>query len=230
MDSEPITVEFPLRGEWEAENTPAERVPSHGTHLLGQTYAYDFVRIDRQAKGMKFFHGSFLKYILFGVRLEQCFGWAAPFFSPFAGTVVTAKDGWPERRRLHLFRDLAIVLKNAFTFDPARAPDLRPVLGNHIILKKADEDIYAFFAHARTGSIRIREGDTVDSGQQLGEVGHSGNSTAPHLHFHLMDGPNILEAKGLPCRFRQYESLQADKWTTITNGLPGKREFVRYAT
>lgn len=42
-----IVVDFPLRGEWTAYHTPAEKVPSHGTDQLGQRYAYDFVRFDR---------------------------------------------------------------------------------------------------------------------------------------------------------------------------------------
>ena len=43
---DPVVVDFPLRGEWAAANTPAHRIPSHGTDMLGQRYAFDFVRID----------------------------------------------------------------------------------------------------------------------------------------------------------------------------------------
>jgi len=38
MENDTITVDFPLRGEWEAEHASAERVPSHGTDQLVQTY------------------------------------------------------------------------------------------------------------------------------------------------------------------------------------------------
>lgn len=115
-------------------------------------------------------------------------------------------------------------------FDPQRINDLRPLLGNHIILKMSEKEVYAFPAHARCGSIRVREGEKVATGQQVAEVGHSGNSTAPHLHFHLMDRANILEAAGVPCRFREYEALGEDSvWRKVVDGVPGKREFVRYA-
>ena len=163
------------------------------------------------------------------MRLEDCYGWSEPIFSPFDGIVVTAKDGWSERKRLHILKDLAVVLKNAVLFDPGKTDDLRPVLGNHVILKMKEKEIYAFFAHARCGSIQVREGEAVRRGQHLADVGHSGNSTAPHLHFHLMDRANILEAQGVPCRFREYQSMHDGAWSTVTEGIPGKGEFIRYA-
>jgi hypothetical protein len=228
MENKSITVEFPFRGEWAAEHTPAERVPSHGTDHLAQTYAYDFVRIEIEVKGLKFFRGSMLRYFLVGVMLDGCYGWSEPIHAPFSGTVVAAKGGWPKRERLHLLRDLVVVLKNALLFDPNKNNDLRLVLGNYIILKMPGEQIYAFFAHCRTDSVRVQEGDEVQIGQQLAEVGHSGNSTAPHLHFHLMDKPNILDAKGLPRSFRGYEAFRDGVWTKVSAGLPGKRRRVRY--
>ena len=41
-------VELPLRGEWSVETPPAYRIPSHGTDLLGQRYAYDLVHTDHR--------------------------------------------------------------------------------------------------------------------------------------------------------------------------------------
>jgi hypothetical protein len=49
--SSPEVVRFPLRGEWVAVRTPAHRIPSHTTEMLGQRYAFDFVRPD-QRKGL----------------------------------------------------------------------------------------------------------------------------------------------------------------------------------
>lgn len=228
MDTEPIAVSFPLGGEWVAANTPAEKIPSHGTDQLGQRYAFDFVQIENKGKGFKFFRSSFLRYILVGIDLQDCYGWGAPFFAPFDGTVIVAKDGWPERKRLHFLRDIAIVIKNAFTFNPNKPNALQALAGNYLILKKADADIYAFLAHATTGSLQVREGDTVYEGQHLANVGHSGNSTAPHLHFQLMDRADLLEAQGLPCCFEQYESLSDGHWQQTNKGIPGKREFIRH--
>ena len=227
MQRAPIDVEFPLRGEWTAYHTPADRVPSHGTNELGQRFAYDFLRIGRDVYGWKFWRAPISRYYLHGVRLEDCYGWAESIHAPFEGTVIAARDGWLERRHLHLLLDLAAALWNSLTF-PFRT-DLRAVLGNHLIVKMGDTEVFALFAHARTGSIRVRDGDVVRLGQHLADVGHSGNSTAPHLHFQLMDNSNVRKASGLPCRFRHYEALRAGAWSMVDAGTPGKREFVRYA-
>ena len=229
MGPSPIVVDFPLQGEWAAYHTPAERVPSHGTDQLAQRYAYDFLRIERDRKGWKFCRASMQRYRILGVPLQNCYGWAAPIHAPFGGAIVAARDGWPERSPVHFLRDLAVVLINGLTFDPRRAGGLVQVLGNHIVLQMPGREVYALIAHARTGSVRVREGDEVQLGQQLAEVGHSGNSTAPHLHFHLMDGPDVLTARGLPCSFRKYEALRDGAWETLNEGMPGKREFVRGA-
>jgi len=218
----------PLRGEWVAPNTPGFKVPSHGTDQLAQTYAYDFFQIDWRfsAKKYRFFKKSLIPALLFGVRLNQCFGWSQPIYSPFNGEVVEAEDGIIERDPVHFFRDVGFVLKNVFFFRPLdKNIDLRPVVGNYIILKKYD--CYAFFAHARTESLLVKKGDFVQTGQKLAEVGHSGNSTAPHLHVHLMDNQNLMNAKGLPCCFREYELFIDNEWKKITNGIPGRYDRIR---
>lgn len=232
--SEPsaLVVDFPLRGEWVAGATPAQRVPSHGTDALGQRYAYDFLRIDRARNGWKFFRGSLLRYLVFGVRLRDCYGWGEPICAPFDATVVVARDGWPEPKWLHPLRSFALVARiltrHPRLLGPMQRADMRHVAGNYIVLKPPGDDVYAFCAHARTDSIRVHDGQTVNRGQHIADVGHSGNSTAPHLHFHLMDRADIRDAKGLPCRFRRYESFRNGEWHEVAGGMPGKREFVRH--
>lgn len=228
-EPEPIVVELPLRGEWTAYHTPAAQVPSHGTDQLGQRFAYDFLRIDAGHEGWKFCRRSLRRYYLLGTPLADCYGWSQPIHAPFAGTVVVARDGWPERDPVHLARDLAVVLKHAFTFDPSKQHDLRAILGNHVVLKMSGVEVYALFAHARAGSLRVQEGAEVACGELLAAVGHSGNSTAPHLHFQLMDAADVVIARGLPCAFRSYEALRGGSWVSVAAGMPGKRERIRAA-
>jgi len=143
---------------------------SHGTDQLAQTHAYDFVRIETTRNGLKFLRGPMLRYLLSGVTPDQCYGWSAPIFAPFSGTVVVAKDGWPERRRLHLLRDLAVALKNALIFNPERTRDLGPLLGaTTVVLAVPGKDMYDFSAHARCGSLRVREGEDVPMGKQIAD-------------------------------------------------------------
>jgi len=223
--STPAVVDFPLRGEWVAPNTPGKKVPSHGTDVLGQRYAYDFVRTDPASRAMRFYKHSPLHYLVLGVRLQDCFGWEQPIYSPVTGTVVRAEDGWPERNPVHLARDLAVVLKHALTFDLTRAKDLRPLVGNYVIIDSSDG--YAFFAHAQTGSIKVSSGDKVSPAQPLANVGHSGNTTAPHLHFHLMDDQDLRRAQGIPCCFREYEVLREGSWHLVQNGIPKDTDRIR---
>ncbi|WP_455212731.1 M23 family metallopeptidase [Kaarinaea lacus] len=222
---EPIAVSFPLSGEWCAANTPGHKVPSHGTNQLGQRYAYDFFQIDWEQRGYKYYKSSLLKSLICGVKLHDTYCWSKPIFSPFNGEVIEARDGLEERNPVHIFRDLAIAIKNAFLFRGESNADLHSILGNYIILKKED-GIFSLIAHARKGSIKVSKGEKIKEGQELAQVGHSGNSTAPHLHFQLMNSPNLLKAEGLPCCFKSYQVYKQDKWESVLNGIPGKRERI----
>jgi murein DD-endopeptidase MepM/ murein hydrolase activator NlpD len=82
-------------------------------------------------------------------------------------------------------------------------------------------------AHLQKGSICVSEGQDVKAGMPLGRVGHSGNSTGPHLHFQLMDSPNLFTAKGLPCAFRNYEKFSCGKWEEILCGIPSNNDRIR---
>ena len=76
--------------------------------------------------------------------------------------------------------------------------------GNAVVLDLG-EGRFAVYAHLKPGSIRVRTGDRVTRGQVLGLVGNSGNTVAPHLHFHVMDGASPLDSNGLPYEIDKYE-------------------------
>jgi murein DD-endopeptidase MepM/ murein hydrolase activator NlpD len=174
---------------------------------------------------MRFYQPSPLHYLIFGVRLQDCVGWGQPIFSSTAGIVVQAEDGLPERNPVHLVRDFSILLKNARAINSKQTIDLRSLSGNFIIIET--DDGYAVYAHAQTGSILVSPGDKVIPGQQLANVGHSGNSTAPHLHFQLMDHPDPLKAQGIPCSFRVYEVFHNGAWHPVQNGIPKATDRIR---
>ena len=69
--------------------------------------------------------------------------------------------------------------------------------GNHIVLEIAP-GVYAFYAHLQPGSLKVKVGDKVTAGAVIALLGNTGNSTAPHLHFGLVDSPDFLNGEGLP--------------------------------
>ncbi len=76
--------------------------------------------------------------------------------------------------------------------------------GNSILLKTKNDE-YILFAHIQQQSIRVKQGQAVKKGELLGLCGNSGNSTEPHLHFHLQDTEYLNEATGLKCYFSKLE-------------------------
>ena len=217
-----VVVDFPLRGEWVAFNSPGDRVPSNGTDMLGQRFAFDFIRVDRR-KGWHVHPASSLRANLVGFPVHEAYAWGQPVHMPFDGEIVDAQDGFPERSRVVPFREIAIALKNAVTFDPSR---LRTVIGNFVLARSGDT--FAAFAHLTTGSVTARPGQVVRSGDLIGRVGHTGNSTAPHLHFQLMDSPDVLTTRGVPCAFRRLEIERDGRWELVEGAIPRRVDRIRY--
>jgi Peptidase family M23 len=219
---DPVVVDFPLRGErWVAVNSPADRIPSHGVDMLGQRYAFDFLRVDERP-GIHAHPAGTLRGIVIGGRTREAYAWGAPVHMPLDGEILRAVDGVPERGWLHPVREIGHVLFNALTFTPARLPR---ILGNHVIARCGD--VYAAFAHFAPGSVAVREGQSVRAGDVIGRVGHTGNSTMPHLHFQLMDSLDPLTAKGVPCAFRRYEVARDGTWMDVRDGIPGRDDRIR---
>lgn len=217
-------VQFPLRGEWRALTTPAERIPSHGTDFFGQRYAIDFVQMDES--GTWYYGGAareLLRHTTIGIPASRFFCWEQPVHSVFDGWVVAARDGWKDRWHVQLAWEL---VRTTFIPPMSFGPDdYRPLAGNFAIVEGSDG--CALYAHFRKGSIRVEPGQRVAAGEQIGLVGNSGNSTMPHLHFHLMDGPDALSARGVPCAFRGYDRWTESGWEAVEAGIPGPLERIR---
>lgn len=144
-------VRFPLAGEWVAVQTPGSRIPSHGTDILGQRYAFDLMRLDPETN--RYHPASALRQLTVGVPTRECLGWDEPVLSVLDGEVVTAVDGVPEPARVHPVRDAARVLRAGLTFRPT-ADRMLALLGNHVVVRS--DDVYAVFAHLRPGSVTVR--------------------------------------------------------------------------
>lgn len=225
-------IPLPLRGEWTALQTPAHRVPSHGTHFYAQTYAFDFVRLGhppqpRPSTRQLFRDGSVLALCTRGIPLREFHGWGEPIHAPFDGTVIEARDGLAERDPVRLPRDVWIALRNARGTEQTFRADPQRLAGNYLILSSDAPGVHALFAHCQTGSLQVAPGARVRAGEPIARVGHSGNSTAPHLHFQLMDSADPFTARGLPCCFLDYEVWGPDGWRRVPRGIPRRGEVFR---
>ena len=218
-----VVVEFPLRGEWVAVRPPAHKVPSHGTELFGQRYAFDFVRPDGR-KGLHLQPAGTVRSFLLGGRTRDYYGWGQPVHAAFDGRVVAAVDGVAERARVQVVREVALALRTTVGFDPARS-GFEPVAGNHVIVQGAEA--CAVFAHLAPGTVSVATGQEARVGELIGRVGHTGNSTAPHLHFQLMDASDPLRAKGVPCAVAEYLVRRDGRWERVERGVPGRGQRIR---
>ncbi|MEU6826381.1 M23 family metallopeptidase [Streptomyces atriruber] len=191
----PVEIAPPVTGRWSALNSPADKVPSHGTRAYGQAYAIDITAEPEEGPARPAF--AWLWPVARGNRAFPAFG--APLLAVADATVVHAEDG----QRDHLSRNsLAGVLYLMVVEGFGRSlGGARRIVGNHVILDLG-ENTYAVYAHVQQGSLAVRAGDRVVSGQRLGGCGNSGNSTEPHVHFQLMDGPDLDTARGVPFSWR----------------------------
>lgn len=116
-----------------------------------------------------------------------------------AGRVVAAVDSIPDN-------------------EPGRM-NREAVAGNHVIIDHGNGE-FSLLAHFRQGSLTVEEGDRVGRGDRLGACG---NSSEPHVHYQLQDGPEFGEAAGLPTQFRSY---RADG-EPVQRGEPVRGQVVR---
>jgi len=148
-----------------------------GSVHVAERFAIDFVQLDKE---MRLFVGpadQLKSYAFFGAEV----------LSAADGTVVTVVDGRPEQ------------IPGAF----AKGATLNTAGGNNIVVDIGGGR-FAFYAHLQPGSIRVKPGDKVTTGQILALLGNTGNSDGPHLHFHVMDGPSPLKSNGLPYAFTKF--------------------------
>lgn len=123
-----------------------------------------------------------------GTKNDQYFAFGAEIRSVADGTVVSTRNDMPEETPNQPVKHV----KQPLDF-----------IGNHVVVQ-IRPGIWATYAHMQTGSIRVKVGDRVKTGQLLGKLGNSGKTTAPHLHFQLADGPDNTTANSLPFVIDRY--------------------------
>ncbi|WP_200411740.1 M23 family metallopeptidase [Virgibacillus salexigens] len=103
--------------------------------------------------------------------------------APFDGVIVSSENTIPD---------------NTPTIDT----NTEQPLGNHVVIEHENNE-YSFIAHLQEGSLMVQEGDEVFSGEVVGLVGNSGNSSEPHIHYHVADNEELQEATSIRIRLTQ---------------------------
>ena len=143
-------------------------LPLNGAVRVAERFAIDFVQLNDKNMLIDGPMDQLSSYAYFGDEI----------YSVADGTVVATEDGLPEQVPGKLPEDATIEM----------------AAGNHVVVD-IGEGRFAFYAHMQPGSVQVKVGDKVNTGQVLGLLGNSGNTDTPHLHFHVMDGPSPLVAE-----------------------------------
>lgn len=202
-----IVVAPPLRGKnWVAVNGCCDVVTSHrgaimainGRLRVPERFAIDWLQLDAQDRLYTGPVGTLTSYAFFGV----------PVHSVADGTVVNLYDQAAEQ----------------VPGSPAKGITPESIGGNMLVIDIGGGH-YAFYAHLQPGSLKVKLGDKVKTGDVLALLGNTGNSDAPHLHFHVMDGSSPLDADSLPYVFTQFTGAgmldEASFEAMIDKGAPG---------
>jgi len=177
----------PLRGgPWVAVYDPAMNrghrrmlFAVNGRADIPARFAVDWFKVD--SKG-KLAHGD-------EAVTANWYGYGADVLAVADATVVAVRGNMPEATSVSVHHN---ALQNAS--------------GNFIVLDLGSGR-YAFYEHLKPGSLKVRAGDPVTTGQVIASLGYTGDSTGPHLHFHVANGPSPLAAEGLPYVIRDFEVL-----------------------
>ena len=117
-----------------------------------------------------------------GATNEDYYAFGQEVIAPCDGEVVLVVDGIKDNKPGEL--------------NPIYVP------GNSVILKTENNE-YLFFAHFKQHTIKVKQGQKVEQGELLGLCGNSGNSSEPHIHFHIQNVEDINIATGVKCYFEK---------------------------
>jgi hypothetical protein len=164
---------LPFRGQWFVmQGGDTLNVNDH-MGVQGQWYGIDFVKVGGPSQRALF--------RTTGAATEDFFSWGASVLSPVTGVITAVVGDLPD--------------------NPIGKKDTSNPAGNHVVIR-TDQDTYVFLAHFQKDSIRVKVGDKVTPGQEVGKCGNSGNSDYPHIHMHVQDMPTLNNGRGQNMLFR----------------------------
>lgn len=180
----PVPIASPLRGSgWLNLNAccadPTSRhrnavLSANGSYVTPEMFDIDWVQV---------VNGSL--YRGDGKQLSDWPAFGAPIYAVADGTVVSTITDRPE----------------VPPFAPESGnPTVRTPqdFGGNDVIEKIGPGLYAAYEHLQTGSVMVRPGQHLRTGEPIAKLGNTGNTTAPHIHFGIHDGPDILTSNSVP--------------------------------
>lgn len=188
----PVVISAPLTGKnWFAGNGPSNtsdhrraQLIVNGHDYFAQRYAIDFIQIGADGGTFTGDESKNASYHCYGQNI----------LAVADGTVVALKDDVPEN--VPHSNKLATPLS------------YETLPGNNIVLDVGGGK-YACYGHLIPGSLKVKLGQKVKRGDVLAKLGNSGNSSEPHLHFHVVDKPSFIAANGVPYAFDSFHVLES---------------------
>lgn len=184
------SIRFPLSGVWYVG--AGGTAHSHHRWVIFEEFALDIARVD----------GDGLTRTGDGTRFEDYYAYGAPVLAVADGVVVAALDGIgedPEGMQKPGETSEAYLTRLIALQGQRLSEGMAGVIGNHVVIDHGGE--YSMYAHLKPGSVGVQVGQQVRAGEVIGGLGSSGNSTEPHLHFQMCDGPDPTACHALPPNF-----------------------------
>lgn len=198
-----LTIPLPVTGRWAVENSPARRVPSHGTDRFGLRHAIDLVGVDDQHRSAP----TAPRRPLVGSEPPELFvAFGRPVLSPVDAVVAAVHDGEPDHQAR---RSPPGLLSYMLGQGGRLRQGLTAIAGNHVLLRDTTTGLVVTLVHLRRGSVRVSPGDRLRPGDEIGACGNSGNSTQPHVHLQVTDTADLETARGVPVLYRDYREWPA---------------------
>ena len=208
----PVVLSVPLPGASRVRNSPADRVPSHGTDAFGSSHAIDLVPVDAGGRSAP----RTWRSLLATEPPDAFVGFGRPVLAPADGTVVAVLDGEPDheaRRSQVTLLGYALGQAGRVRRGPAG------LAGNHVVVALGPAGPFVLVAHLRQGSVQVAPGQRVAGGDPVGRCGNSGNSTEPHVHLQVSDSTDWSRARGVPFAFRRPDgSLWLPRTSEVVHG------------
>ncbi|HEY7001010.1 MAG TPA: M23 family metallopeptidase [Candidatus Udaeobacter sp.] len=199
---------FPLRGVWYV----GYGASFHTGHrwAIPEEFALDIAKIGETGLSHK---GD-------GTRFDDYYAYGADVLAAADGRVIGAANDQPEdpsaMQRPNETQE-AYFARLQKEQGERLAKGLTAITGNYAMIDHGRNE-YSLYAHLRPGSVRVHVGDQVKTGDVIGKLGSSGNSTEPHLHFHVCDKPDPLTCAGIPMNFGNVTIQWADLPRPIQSG------------